>query len=132
IEAWSNADAPIFVNFTGPSITTTGLRANGINGFSRSGNVNILSTGTIDTNGSNAFGILADSGTTVSGTTFNGAPGTENITVTPLAVLGGSIVVQTSGSITTRGDESAGIWASPTTGSVLVNATVIFPPRDSS
>ena len=51
IEAWSNADAPIFVTYTGPGITTTGLRANGINGFSGSGSVNIISTGPIKTNG---------------------------------------------------------------------------------
>ena len=51
IEAWSNADAPIFVTYTGPGITTAGLRANGINGFSRSGSVNIISTGPIKTNG---------------------------------------------------------------------------------
>ena len=125
IEAWSNADAPIFVTYAGPGITTTGLRSNGINGFSHSGSVNIISTGPIRTNGERAFGIFADSGTIASSTTFNGAPGTENIAVTPSAGPGGSIVVTTSGqgSITTQGFESHGIWATSTTGSVQVTAT---------
>jgi hypothetical protein len=97
IQAFSNADAPIFVTYTGLGITTTGAAANGINGLSRSGSVNVISTGPITTNGSGAFGILADSGTIVSGTTFNGAPGGESIVVTPSVsgALGGSIVVTT-------------------------------------
>ena len=125
IEAFSDADAPIFVTYTGPGITTAGLRSNGINGFSGSGSVNIISTGPIKTNGERAFGIFADSGTIARSTTFNGAPGTENIAVTPSAGPGGSIVVTTSGqgSITTEGFESHGIWATSTTGSVQVNTT---------
>ena len=59
----SIVDAPIFVTYTGPGITTAGERANGINGLSGSGSVNVISTGPITTNGFRAFGILADSGT---------------------------------------------------------------------
>jgi hypothetical protein len=127
IEADSNADAPIFVTYTGPGITTAGERANGINGLSRSGSVNVISTGPITTNGFRAYGILADSGTILSSTTFNGAPpGGEPTVVTPsVSGPGGSIVVTTSGqgSITTQGVESHGIWATSTTGTVQVTTT---------
>ena len=94
--------------------------------LSGSGSVNVISTGPITTNGFRAYGILADSGTILSSTTFNGAPGGETIVVTPSASgPGGSIVVTTSGqgSITTQGVESHGIWATSTTGTVQVTTT---------
>jgi hypothetical protein len=128
IEAESVADAPIFVTYTGPGITTAGgSGGHGIVGLSGSGSVNVNSTGPITTNGSGAFGILADSGTIASRTKFTGAPGAESIVVTPLVsgAPGGAIVVTTSGlgSITTQGVESHGIWATSTTGAVQVNTT---------
>jgi Autochaperone Domain Type 1 len=125
IKAFSGADAPIFVTYTGPGIATAGANGHGIAGLSGSGSVNVTSTGPITTNGSGAFGILADSGTIASRTTFNGAPGGEPIVVTPSVggAPGGSIVVTTSGqgSITTQGVESHGIWATSTTGTVQVS-----------
>jgi hypothetical protein len=127
IKAFSGADAPIFVTYAGPGITTAGADAHGIAGLSGSGSVNVTSTGPITTNGSGAFGILANSGPMVSNTTFTGAPGTESIVVTPSAngAPGGAIVVTTSGqgSMTTQGFESHGIWATSTTGAVQVNTT---------
>ena len=115
------------MTYTGPGITTAGADAHGIAGLSGSGSVNVTSTGPITTNGSGAFGILADSGTIASRTTITGAPGAEPIVVTPSVsgAPGGSIVVTTSGqgSITTQGVESHGIWATSTTGTVQVTAT---------
>jgi hypothetical protein len=129
IKAFSGADAPISVTYSGPGITTAGGSGHGIAGLSGSGSVNVSSTGPITTNGSGAFGILANSGPMVSNTKFTGAPGAESIVVTPSAngAPGGAIVVTTSGQgwITTQGVESHGIWATSTTGTVQVTTTSV-------
>ena len=132
IKAFSGADAPIFVNYTGPGITIAGGSGGGsagIAGLSGSGSVNVTSTGPITTNGPGAFGILADSGSIAARTTITTAPGAEPIVVTPSVsgAPGGPIVVTTSGpgSITTQGIESHGIWATSTTGTVQVSTTTV-------
>jgi hypothetical protein len=65
-------DAPIFLTYTGPGITTSGGGGIGIlaetNGpasssaFGGSGSITINSSGPITTNGTGALGIVADSG----------------------------------------------------------------------
>jgi len=63
IRALSFADAPITINYTGPSITTQGAGGTGINALSGGGSITVNASGRINTtNGSNAVGILADSG----------------------------------------------------------------------
>ena len=63
--------APIFVNYTGPGITTEGGQGIGILALARngggpginSGGVTVTSSGPITTSGAEALGIVADSGT---------------------------------------------------------------------
>ena len=118
----SNDSAPIFVNYTGPGITTEGgqgfgilaLARNGVGGPGiNSGGITIASSGPITTSGAEALGIVADSGT-IRNATPGGAP----------AEPGGNIMVTASGAgaITTQGAEAHGIWAASTTGTVQVNA----------
>jgi hypothetical protein len=67
IRADSSADAPISVTYTGPGITTQGMNGVGIGSGTPagtgvgSGSVDVASSGPITTNGSGAFGILAQS-----------------------------------------------------------------------
>ena len=121
IRALSRSDdsAPIFVNYTGPGITTEGGQGFGILALARngggpginSGGITIASSGPITTSGAEALGIVADSGTIRNAT--QGAP----------ADPGGNIMVTASpGAITTQGAGAHGIWAASTTGTVLVNA----------
>ena len=122
IRALSRSDdsAPIFVNYTGPGITTEGGQGFGILALARngggpginSGGITIASSGPITTSGAEALGIVADSGTIRNAT--QGAP----------AEPGGNIMVTASGAgaITTQGAVAHGIWAASTTGTVLVNA----------
>jgi hypothetical protein len=73
IRALSRSDdsAPIFVNYTGPGITTEGGQGFGILALARngggpginSGGITIASSGPITTSGAEALGIVADSGT---------------------------------------------------------------------
>jgi autotransporter family porin len=111
--------APILVNYTGPGITTQGgggigilALANGGGGSgSNSGGVTVASSGPITTNGTEALGIVADSGTIY------------NVTHSrPQLGPGGNVTVMASGAITTQGAEAHGIWAASTTGTVLVDA----------
>ena len=113
IRALAYVDAPIFINYTGPGITTQCGSCVGILPLSGSGNISVNSSGPITTNGLGAFGVFADSGTLIN-QLFNGPapPGP-----------GGSVTVNASAPITTLGDESHGIWASSTTGPVQVTAT---------
>ena len=120
IRALSRSDdsAPIFVNYTGPGITTEGGQGFGILALARngrgpginSGGITIASSGPITTSGAEALGIVADSGTIRNAT--QGGP----------AEPGGNIMVTASGAITTQGAVAHGIWAASTTGTVLVNA----------
>ena len=120
IRALSRSDdsAPIFVNYTGPGITTEGGQGFGILALARngggpginSGGITIASSGPITTSGAEALGIVADSGTIRNAT--QGAP----------AEPGGNIMVTAPGAITTQGAVAHGIWAASTTGTVLVNA----------
>jgi autotransporter family porin len=119
IRAISRADAPITVNYTGPGITTEGgggigilaLANNGGGSGINSGGVTVASSGPITTNGAEALGIVADSGTIY------------NVTHSrPQLGPGGNVTVTSSGAITTQGAEAHGIWAASTTGTVLVNA----------
>ena len=118
IRAISRADAPITVNYTGPGITTEGgggigilALANNGGGGGNSGGVTVASSGPIKTNGVEALGIVADSGTIY------------NVTHSrPQLGPGGNVTVTSSGAITTQGAEAHGIWAASTTGTVLVNA----------
>jgi hypothetical protein len=113
--------APIFVNYTGPGITTAGGGGIGILALARngggpginSGGVTVASSGPITTSGAEAIGIVADSGTLYNAT--------RNPPVSPGP--GGNIMVTASGKITTQGAEAHGIWATSTTGTVQVNAT---------
>ena len=116
----SGDSAPIFVNYTGPGITTEGGQGFGILALARngggpginSGGITIASSGPITTSGAEALGIVADSGTIRNAT--QGAPPEP----------GGNIMVTASGAgaITTQGAEAHGIWAASTTGTVQVNA----------
>ena len=113
--------APIFVNYTGPGITTEGAQGFGILALARngggpginSGGVTVTSSGPITTSGAEALGIVADSGTIYNAT--------RSPPVSPGP--GGNITVTASGAITTQGAEAHGIWAASTTGTVQVNAT---------
>ena len=112
--------APIFVNYTGPGITTEGGQGFGILALARngggpginSGGITIASSGPITTSGAEALGIVADSGT-IRNATQGAPPGP-----------GGNIMVTASGAgaITTLGAGAHGIWAASTTGTVQVNA----------
>ena len=112
--------APIFVNYTGPGITTEGGGGIGILALARngggpginSGGVTVASSGPITTSGAEALGIVADSGTIYNAT--------RNPPASPGP--GGNIMVTASGAITTQGAEAHGIWAASTTGTVQVNA----------
>ena len=117
--------APIFVNYTGPGITTEGAQGFGILALARngggpginSGGVTVASSGPITTSGAEALGIVADSGTIYNAT--------RSPPVSPGP--GGNVTVTTSsGAITTQGAEAHGIWAASTTGTVQVNATKCF------
>jgi autotransporter family porin len=117
LRAIARADAPIMANYTGPGITTSGGGGIGILAVSggtptepRSGSVTINSSGPINTNGTGALGIVADSGKLRNQN--NSAP------IQP----SGPVEVMASGAITTQGDVSHGIWASSTTSSVEVTA----------
>ena len=76
--------APIFVNYTGPGITTAGGGGIGILALARdgggpginSGGVTVASSGPITTSGAEALGIVADSGTIYNATRNHGAPWT--------------------------------------------------------
>jgi outer membrane autotransporter protein len=64
IRTISYVDAPTTVTYTGPGIRTQGGGGAGIQALSGSGSITVNASGPIDTtNGSNAVGILADSGT---------------------------------------------------------------------
>jgi outer membrane autotransporter protein len=115
IRALAYVDAPIFISYTGPDITTQCGSCVGILPLSGSGNISVNSSGPITTNGLGAFGIFADSGTLINQLYPNGAPRPPG--------PGGSVTVNASAPITTHGDESHGIWASSTTGPVQVTAT---------
>jgi hypothetical protein len=121
IVAFSGADAPILVTYTGPGITTQGGNGTGIQALSDSGSININSSGPITTNGSGAYGVFAQSGSTTSVVVGSGGP---IDTFTGAVGPGGNILVTTSGpgAISTLGDGSAGIQATSTTGSVQVTA----------
>ena len=119
IRTLSRADAPILVNYTGPGITTEGgggigilaLVNNGGGPGINSGGVTVASSGPITTNGVEALGIVADSGTIY------------NVTHSrPQLGPGGNVTVTSSGAISTQGAEAHGIWAASTTGTVQVNA----------
>jgi autotransporter family porin len=111
--------APVFVNYTGPGITTAGGGGIGILALARSGGgpginsggVTVASSGPITTSGAEALGIVADSGTIYNAT--------RNPPVS--AGPGGNIMV-TSGAISTQGAEAHGIWAASTNGTVQVDA----------
>ncbi len=111
--------APIFVNYTGPGITTEGgggigilaLANNGGGPGINSGGVTVASSGPITTSGAEAIGIVADSGTIYNATHSR-----------PELGPGGNVTVTASGAISTQGAEAHGIWAASTTGTVLVNA----------
>ena len=108
------------MNYTGPGITTEGGGGIGILALARngggpginSGGVTVTSSGPITTNGVEALGIVADSGTIY------------NVTHSrPQLGPGGNVTVTASGAISTQGAEAHGIWAASTTGTVQVNAT---------
>ena len=112
IRALAYFDAPIFIDYTGPGITTQCGSCVGILPLSRSGAITVNSSGPITTNGLGAFGIRADSGTLMNQLFGALPPG-----------AGGPVTVNASAPITTFGDESHGIWASSTTGPVQATAT---------
>ena len=76
--------APIFVNYTGPGITTEGGQGFGILALARngggpginSGGITVASSGPITTSGAEALGIVADSGTIYNATQSSSAPWT--------------------------------------------------------
>jgi outer membrane autotransporter protein len=98
IRTLSYADAPTTVTYTGPGITTQGGGGSGIVALSGSGSITVNASGPINTTkGSNALGILADSGT---------------------------ILAQRSGLLTdTTTIRQGSVSRTSTTGSVQVNAT---------
>ena len=124
IRAFSFADAPISVNYTGPGITTEGGNGIGILALSGGGSI------TVDF-------LRADHDEWLRRTRHRRRQRQfpqqrqydheQSNTHT-----GGPIMVTASGAISTQGDEAHGIWAASTTGPVQVNATNVFPPRDSS
>jgi hypothetical protein len=121
IGAFSGEDAPIFVTYTGPGITTQGGNGIGIRALSDSGSINVDLSGPIKTNGSGAHGVFAQSGSTTTVAVGLGGP-VE--TLTGAVGPGGDIVVTTSGAgaISTLGDGSTGIRTNSTTGTVQVTA----------
>ena len=132
IRALSRSDdsAPIFVNYTGPGITTEGGQGFGILALARngggpginSGGITIASSGPITTSGAEALGIVADSGTIRNAT--QGAP----------AEPGGNIMVTASGAA----DHDARRCSAWHLGRLDDRHragqcdSIMFPPRDSS
>jgi len=150
IRAFSGLSAPIFVNYTGPGITTVGGNGHGILASSGSGSINIGSTGPITTNGSNASGILAQSRTGTVDVTSSGTISTNGNTAfgiradsgtlatlllssprddaAPFAApsgIGSAVTVNATAPITTVGQEAQGVWASSATGPTVINVAQV-------
>jgi outer membrane autotransporter protein len=122
IRTISYADAPTTVNYTGPGITTQGGGGAGIQALSVSGNIKVNSFGPIDTTtGSNAVGILADTGTILSRN--NGSlTDTQTIHAPVLFTTAtGSVQINTSNNVLARGEFGTGISATAGNGGVTVN-----------
>jgi outer membrane autotransporter protein len=98
IVAFGFKDAPILVNYTGQGITTQGGNGSGITALSGGGTITINSFGPINTtDGSNAIGIFADSGTFFSGPQ---APVTVNATdVLTMGQFGTAISATAGGNV---------------------------------
>jgi outer membrane autotransporter protein len=105
IRTFSFADAPTTVTYTGPGITTQGGGGAGIMALSSSGSILVNAFGPINTtNGSNAVGILADSGNILSSTSTTGA-----------------VQVNATNTVSATGQFGVGISATAGSGGVMVN-----------
>ncbi len=122
IRTISYVDAPSTVTYTGPGITTQGGGGAGIMALSASGSITVNASGPINTtNGSNAVGILADSGTILA--QKNGLL-TDTTTIHQGAVVRASTTgpVQVNATnVSATGQFGTGISATSGTGGVAVN-----------
>jgi Autochaperone Domain Type 1 len=115
----SDTNAPIFVNYTGPGITTVGGNGSGIFASSGSGSIIANAFGPINTtDGSNAVGILADSGTSLVQTS-GVLTDTSTIRLSPTSTTGSVQVNATN--VSTLGQFGTGISATAGSGGVTVN-----------
>jgi outer membrane autotransporter protein len=122
IRTLSYADAPTTVTYTGPGITTQGGGGAGIMALSASGSITVNASGPINTtNGSNAVGILTDSGTILA--QKNGLL-TDTTTIHQGAVVRalttGSVQVNAA-NVSATGQFGTGISATSGAGGVAVN-----------
>src|SRR5262249_11291225 len=110
IRLQSNADGSAEVDYTGPGITVHGGGGQGISAISRSGSVTVnASSGPIVADGSDAVGILADSGTL-----RNAISGAN-----PPALMTGPVQV-TASNVSTPGQFGTAISANGGSGGVTV------------
>ncbi|MBR0692323.1 autotransporter outer membrane beta-barrel domain-containing protein [Bradyrhizobium lablabi] len=121
IRTISYVDAPTTVTYTGPGITTQGGGGAGIQALSSSGSITVNATGSINTtNGSNAVGILADSGTILA---LRSGLLTDTSTVhspVPFAATTGFVEVNAT-NVSTMGQFGTAISATSGSGGVAVN-----------
>ena len=122
IRTISYVDAPTTLNYTGLGITTQGGGGAGIQALSGNGSITVNASGPINTtNGSNAVGILADSGTTLaqrSGLLTDTA--TIRAGIVPAASTTGSVQV-TAANVAAMGEFGTAISATSGSGGVTVN-----------
>src|SRR5215472_12602489 len=111
IRLQSNADGSAEVDYTGPGITVHGGGGQGISAISRSGSVTVnASSGPIVADGSDAVGILADSGTLRNAISGGNPP----------ALMTGPVQV-TASNVSTPGQFGTAISANGGSGGVTVN-----------
>jgi hypothetical protein len=122
IRAASFADAPIIVTLTQDgSITTKGGGGVGIQALSGSGKITVNSFGPINTtDGFNAVGILADSGTTIGRSSGLITEAGTIVPVIPRAAATGAVEVNATNVLAT-GQFGVGISATAGSGGVTVN-----------
>ncbi|WP_445216789.1 autotransporter outer membrane beta-barrel domain-containing protein [Bradyrhizobium sp. Pa8] len=121
IRTISYADAPTTLTYTGPGITTQGGGGAGIMALSGSGSIAVNASGPINTtNGSNAVGILADSGTILA---RNNGQLTDTQTIhspVPFSTTSGFVQVNAT-NVSTLGQFGTAISATSGSGGVTIN-----------
>jgi outer membrane autotransporter protein len=110
------------MSYTGPGITTQGGGGVGIQALSGRGSILVNSSGPINTtDGFNAVGILADSGTTLSRSSGLITEFGTIVPAVPFAATTGAVQVTTSSNVFVQGEFGTGISATAGSGGVTVN-----------
>jgi outer membrane autotransporter protein len=112
IRLQSNAGGSAEVDYTGPGITVHGGGGQGISAISRSGSVTVNASGPIVADGSDAVGILADSGTLRNAISGGNPP-----------ALTTGLVQVTASNVSTPGQYGTAISANGGSGGVTVNTS---------